>query len=106
MGTNHQAFLAATIPDIRRLPAGTSRTTTSDRTPNGKRHTISDGLFGILFLKMALALGCGLFSLAQAAPKLSWLDRATLTRASQPDWVTPLITASANLEEAVSRQIA
>lgn len=37
---------------------------------------------------------------AQSDTRLSWLDRATITRSSQPDWVTPLITASANLEEA------
>jgi Putative MetA-pathway of phenol degradation len=37
---------------------------------------------------------------AQEVNKLSWLDRATITRSSQPHWVTPLITASANLEEA------
>jgi Putative MetA-pathway of phenol degradation len=36
----------------------------------------------------------------QEVEKLSWLDRATITRSSQPHWVTPLITASANLEEA------
>jgi hypothetical protein len=30
-----------------------------------------------------------------------WLERASISRAKQPDWVTPLITASANLEEAV-----
>ena len=38
---------------------------------------------------------------AQSDRGLSWLDRATITRSSQPNWVTPLITASANLEEAV-----
>ena len=36
----------------------------------------------------------------QSTSNLSWLARATQTRSSQPDWVTPLITASANLEEA------
>jgi hypothetical protein len=36
----------------------------------------------------------------QATANLSWLARATQTRSSQPDWVTPLITASPNLEEA------
>jgi hypothetical protein len=50
---------------------------------------------------MVLVLGCGGASRAQTAPQLSWLDRATITRSSQPNWVTPLITASANLEEAV-----
>jgi hypothetical protein len=40
-------------------------------------------------------------SYGQATTNLSWLARATQTRSSQPDWVTPLITASANLEEAV-----
>lgn len=29
-----------------------------------------------------------------------WLKRASITRSQQPNWVTPLITASANLEEA------
>ncbi len=52
------------------------------------------------FIVIALTLGCSGSALAQDAPKLSWLDRATITRSSQPDWVTPLITASANLEEA------
>jgi hypothetical protein len=56
---------------------------------------------GMRFIAIALTLGCSTFALAQDAPKLSWLDRATITRSSQPDWVTPLITASANLEEAV-----
>lgn len=37
---------------------------------------------------------------AQSTSTLSWLDRASRTRARQPDWVTPLFTASANLEEA------
>jgi hypothetical protein len=40
-------------------------------------------------------------SLAQTTANLSWLARATQTRSHQPNWVTPLITASANLEEAV-----
>jgi hypothetical protein len=39
-------------------------------------------------------------SYGQTTANLSWLARATQTRSSQPDWVTPLITASANLEEA------
>lgn len=39
-------------------------------------------------------------SLAQEDRNLSWLDRASRTRSQQPDWVTPLFTASANLEEA------
>jgi hypothetical protein len=50
---------------------------------------------------MLLMMSAAGFALAQNAPKLSWLDRATITRSSQPNWVTPLITASANLEEAV-----
>ncbi len=56
---------------------------------------------GMRFIAIALTFGSCSFALAQDAPKLSWLDRATITRSSQPDWVTPLITASANLEEAV-----
>src|SRR5579863_6219962 len=40
-------------------------------------------------------------SYGQDTTNLSWLARATQTRSRQPDWVTPLITASANLEEAV-----
>jgi hypothetical protein len=40
------------------------------------------------------------FLYGQAPAELSWLARTTQTRSSQPDWVTPLITASANLEEA------
>lgn len=46
---------------------------------------------------------------AQSSVHLSWLERATITRSNQPHWVTPLITASANLEEApiydVSRRL-
>lgn len=53
------------------------------------------------FLAIALILVWSNFALAQGVPTLSWLDRATITRSNQPDWVTPLITASANLEEAV-----
>src|SRR5260370_11098598 len=58
-------------------------------------------LSSMRLIVIALTLGCSGSALAQDAPKLSWLDRATITRSSQPDWVTPLITASANLEEAV-----
>ncbi|HEY4050023.1 MAG TPA: hypothetical protein VGM27_24440, partial [Acidobacteriaceae bacterium] len=51
----------------------------------------------------------GTLAKAQEPTHLSWLDRATITRSSQPHWVTPLITASANLEEApiydVSRKL-
>jgi hypothetical protein len=53
------------------------------------------------FVATGLTLACSNLVLAQNAPKLTWLDRATITRSSQPDWVTPLITASPNLEEAV-----
>ena len=49
---------------------------------------------------MLLVLMSGRFSQAQSTEHISWLDRATKTRSAQPDWVTPLITASANLEEA------
>jgi len=46
---------------------------------------------------------------AQQPTHLSWLDHATISRSSQPDLVTPLITAFANLEEApiydVSRRL-
>ncbi|HEY4047881.1 MAG TPA: hypothetical protein VGM27_13540, partial [Acidobacteriaceae bacterium] len=41
----------------------------------------------------------GTLAKAQEPTHLSWLDRATITRSSQPHWVTPLITASANLED-------
>jgi len=50
-------------------------------------------------LMLALLLPANI-SYGQAPENLSWLARATQTRSSQPDWVTPLITASANLEEA------
>jgi Putative MetA-pathway of phenol degradation len=63
--------------------------------------TILEMFSAIRRIAIALTLGCSSLALAQQAPKLSWLDRATITRSSQPDWVTPLITASANLEEAV-----
>jgi hypothetical protein len=46
------------------------------------------------------AILSGALAKAQEPTHISWLDRATITRASQPNWVTPLITASANLEEA------
>jgi hypothetical protein len=52
---------------------------------------------GVLVLAALLAGRC---CSAQSTNHLSWLDRATRTRAQQPDWVTPLITSSANLEEA------
>ena len=57
---------------------------------------------GFTWLVVAL---CYLLHLPAAAAQDSgspgWLNRASITRAEQPDWVTPLITASANLEEAV-----
>ncbi len=43
--------------------------------------------------------GTGAFAQDDGSPR--WLERASITRANQPDWVTPLITASANLEEAL-----
>lgn len=43
---------------------------------------------------------CCAMAAGQEPARLSRLDRATITRSSQPGWVTPLITASANLEEA------
>lgn len=43
-------------------------------------------------------------ALAQSA-SLNWLDRASRTRSQQPDWVTPLFTASANLEEATINDV-
>ena len=43
--------------------------------------------------------GSGAFAQDDGSPR--WLERASITRAKQPDWVTPLVTASANLEEAV-----
>jgi hypothetical protein len=42
---------------------------------------------------------------AQNTTGLNWLDRASRTRAQQPDWVTPLFTASANLEEATINDV-
>jgi hypothetical protein len=48
---------------------------------------------------IGLAAGSGAFAQDDGSPR--WLERASITRAKQPDWVTPLITASANLEEAV-----
>jgi Putative MetA-pathway of phenol degradation len=56
---------------------------------------------------IGLTAGTGAFAQDDGSPR--WLERASITRAKQPDWVTPLITASANLEEAgiydVSRKI-
>jgi hypothetical protein len=48
---------------------------------------------------IGLMAGTGAFAQDAGSPR--WLERASITRAKQPDWVTPLITASANLEEAV-----
>ena len=48
---------------------------------------------------IVLVAGSAAFGQDDGSPR--WLERASTTRAKQPDWVTPLITASANLEEAV-----
>ncbi len=48
---------------------------------------------------IGLMAGTGAFAQDDGSPR--WLERASITRAKQPDWVTPLITSSANLEEAV-----
>jgi hypothetical protein len=48
---------------------------------------------------IGLALDSSAFAQDDGSPR--WLVRASITRAKQPDWLTPLITASANLEEAV-----
>jgi hypothetical protein len=56
---------------------------------------------GTRLIAIALAMSCSNLALARRAATPSWLERATMTRSHQPDWVTPLITASANLEEAV-----
>jgi hypothetical protein len=54
-----------------------------------------------------LVTGTGAFAQSDGSPR--WLERASITRARQPAWVTPLITASANLEEAfiydISRKV-
>jgi hypothetical protein len=57
-----------------------------------------NSFFAILTLTLLLPAK---ISYGQDTANLSWLARATQTRSRQPDWVTPLITASANLEEAV-----
>jgi hypothetical protein len=57
-----------------------------------------NSFFAILMLTVLLPAK---ISYGQDTTNLSWLARATQTRSHQPDWVTPLITASANLEEAV-----
>jgi hypothetical protein len=100
MDTNLQASRAARILTIQ---CGRVRAAVIARwrsVVGGSYRTIcSPGVNALVV--MALLLVCGGFALAQSAPTLSWLDRATITRSSQPNWVTPLITASANLEEAV-----
>jgi hypothetical protein len=48
---------------------------------------------------IGLVAGSDAFAQDNSSPR--WLERASITRAKQPGWVTPLITASANLEEAV-----
>src|ERR1700730_1179145 len=50
-------------------------------------------------MMIGLVAGSAAFAQDEGSPR--WLERASITRAKQPDWVTPLITASANLEEAV-----
>jgi len=56
--------------------------------------------FSCASLLVLLFLLMGRCCSAQSVNHLSWLDRASKTRSDQPDWVTPLITSSANLEEA------
>lgn len=58
---------------------------------------------GILRVSLWIAMiglmaGTGAFAQDDGSPR--WPERASITRANQPDWVTLLITASANLEEA------
>ncbi|MEA2259414.1 MAG: hypothetical protein QOJ51_2239, partial [Acidobacteriaceae bacterium] len=44
-------------------------------------------------LMIGLVAGSAAFAQDDGSPR--WLERASITRAKQPDWVTPLITASA-----------
>ena len=82
------------------------RTLRSDRVPliRSSRSRLDpiafpDGRLSAI-LMMTLLLAASLPS-GQATANRSWLGRARQTRSHQPDWVTPLIIASANLEKAV-----
>jgi hypothetical protein len=59
------------------------------------------GMLRLSLRIMVIGLVAGSAAFAQDDGSPRWLERASITRAKQPDWVTPLITASANLEEAV-----
>lgn len=56
--------------------------------------------FTVLFV-VSLVVLMGQRAWGQDDQSPRWLVRPSITRSKQPDWVTPLITASANLEEAV-----
>jgi hypothetical protein len=55
----------------------------------------------LLLSTVAIVTAAGRPVCGQDQPSPQWLVRPSSTRSQQPDWVTPLITASANLEEAV-----
>ena len=55
----------------------------------------------LLLSAVASVAAAGRPLLGQDEQSPTWLVRPSITRSQQPDWVTPLITASANLEEAV-----
>ena len=59
------------------------------------------GMLSVLLWIVIIGLVAGSVAFSQDNGSPHWLERASITRARQPDWVTPLITASANLEEAV-----
>jgi hypothetical protein len=59
------------------------------------------GMLRLSLRIMMIGLVAGSAAFAQDDGSPRWLERASITRAKQPDWVTPLITASENLEEAV-----
>ena len=59
------------------------------------------GMLSVLLWIVIIGPVAGSVAFAQDNGSPHWLERASITRARQPDWVTPLITASANLEEAV-----
>lgn len=63
-----------------------------------RRHFV----FALLFVIFLFAVPA---TPAQNTRGLNWLDRASRTRARQPNWVTPLFTASANLEEATINDV-
>jgi hypothetical protein len=74
---------------------------TSRKPSRGCRMANSTTIRLLLLTTVATVMAVGHPAFAQDEQSPTWLIRPSITRSEQPDWVTPLITASANLEEAV-----